>query len=111
MQGNAYTGADLTAHPVSRIRFWPMIFDNAFSENAGRELVTIFGQTSVYLIVLKTKTDPFPGTVSSSLSSASRLIRRSWAQNRRFFLIGYFGPLVPTSAVVQADRIRASTRR
>ena len=59
--GHAYTDVDLAAHSVRTVRFWPDILQHALFTDSVGSLESIFGRESVYLLVLETRVDPFPG--------------------------------------------------
>jgi hypothetical protein len=85
-----------------------MIFENAFLTDAAASLEKTFSRESVYLLVIETRVDPFPGPVSPSLAAARGVIRRSWTANHQVLLVGYFGSRAPAFAASQADRIGLS---
>jgi hypothetical protein len=101
---------DLVRHPVATTRGWPDALRRGFLHNDALELEQSFPQERACLMVIETKTDPFPGRVSSSLADASGLIRRSWAPNHRIIVIGYFGPDVGRSVLLAADKITVSAK-
>ena len=110
IEGDQYTDATRRAHPVNQTRFWPMILSNAFMNNDASELAVGFASHSAYVMVVDTKTDPVPGSVSPSFAAGSGVLRRSWTPGRRCFSIAYIGGSVSSAVITQADEIRSSAR-